>query len=763
MKESCEFSSLIQTLPVGFFRQTTGPKGQWTFVNPYLCALLEFSEKELLSTPAADLFADKKEFRDLLEQLEKNGRVFNVEIKLKTKRKVDVSCLISAVLIRKTAGQEACIESVVENISRRKQTEAQLRESKELFQTVFSNSAVAITVTDDKERIVAWNPFAEKLLGMTKEDMFNKPVQDLYAEKEWRHLRSLRIRQKGMLSDIETKIIRKDGSPLDVIISISIIRDAQGQIAGSIGIMHDITRQKEAERQIKESENKIRVILDNSAAAIILTDEQERIVSWNSYTEQLLGMGKDKLYLKPLGELYPAEEWINIQAADIRKAGSKHHMETKIVCQDGRQVEVDLSVNVLKDANNQIVGSVGIMQDITKQKRVERMLLQAKMAAEEASSAKSLFLANMSHEVRTPMNTVMGMIDLTLDTELNQEQRDNLVTAKNAADILLSLLNDILDLSRVEAGKIQLENIELNIANILQSVCKGLSVLARNKNLELIWETDPAIPPTLIGDPVRIRQILVNLINNAIKFTFKGKVTSTAKLLSLKDGSCELQFSVTDEGVGIPEEKVNTIFEAFTQADASTTRRFGGTGLGLSISKRLVDMMNGRIWVESQEFKGSTFNFTAQLKAPAQAAATVPAATQGPSAAATGTKEIRSLRILLAEDNIVNQKMTVRMLEKRGWTVKSADNGQQVLNYLDKESFDLVLMDAQMPVLDGFETTKLIRDNEKKTGRHIPIVALTARAMTIDQQKCQESGMDGYVAKPIDRQKLYEAIESFFN
>ncbi len=765
-KQHFTFNELLNNLDVGTFRcsgETSNTR--FVFVNATLCQLLGYEEADILKLTVSDIFEDKRKFRYLAENAASLNKVVQEDIHLKAKNQRLLPCSITILAIREGKKTPEYFDVVVRNINDAKRVEKDFRESKELFKTVFNNSAVAMMVADQDEKVVAWNPFTEQLLGMDKMDLFNKPVEELYPPQEWKRIRALQLRQKNVASDIEVQVYKKDGSPLDVSMSLSLIKDADGNIMGSIGIMHDITKQKLAERKIKESENKIRIILDNSAAAITLTDDQERIVSWNRYTEHLFGMTKEDLYLKPVSSLYPPEEWTKIRKAEIRKLGSKHHLETQIIRKDGQPLDVDLSINVLKDANDNIIGSVGILQDITEQKRFQQMLLQAKMAAEEANSAKSLFLANMSHEVRTPMTTITGMIDLTLDSDLTPDQRENLSTVKNAAEILLSLLNDILDLSRVEAGKVHLEDIELNLHNIVQSVCKGLSVLARNKNLELQWQVDSNVPDTLIGDPVRIRQILVNLINNAIKFTFQGKIVTAVKLKGQKDDSYELQFSVTDEGIGIPQDKQNSIFEVFTQADTSTTRRFGGTGLGLSISKRLVEMMGGQIWVESEEFKGSTFFFTAKLKAPSRS--TSPA--QPPSetsiaetAAQLSKKSLASLSILLAEDNVVNQKMVVRMLEKKGWKVRSAENGKQVLDYLDKEPFDVILMDAQMPLLDGFETTKLIRENEKKTGRHIPIIALTARVMAGDEKKCLDCGMDGYVAKPIDRQKLYEVIENSF-
>ncbi|MDP2653005.1 MAG: PAS domain S-box protein [Candidatus Omnitrophota bacterium] len=762
-QEPFAFGNLVSRLGLGAFRRLPGARSKFVFANPVLGGILGYSSDEILEMAWGQLFVDPAKPRELDLRISEAGFCVYEEVRLKAKDKTAVTCLMSCRAVKDGRGRVLWIDGIVEEAAIHKKFEKDLLESRELFRLVFNNSAAAITVTDKEHRIIAWNPYAEKFLGMDKKDLFNTFVKELYPSAEWQRLQTLGIRQRGMLSDIETQVRRKDGSVLDVNLSVSVIKDSGGVVIGTIGIMNDITRQKTAERRIKESENKIRIILDNSAVAITLTDEQDRLVSWNRYAEQLLGFSREELYLKPVKSLYPAEEHDKIRSAEIRKYGSRHHLETRVLKKDGTLIDVDLSVNVLKGSNDQVIGSVGIMQDITEQKRFQQMLLQAKTIAEEANSAKSLFLANMSHEVRTPMNTILGMIDLTLDTEMSLEQRDNLSTAKDAADILLSLLNDIIDLSRVEAGKIQLEQIEMNIHNIVKSVCKGLSVLAQNKKLELAWDVDPAVPETLVGDPVRVRQVLVNLINNAIKFTFQGKIVTSVRVEGAEGDELELRFAVADEGIGIPKDKQNAIFDVFTQADPSTTRRFGGTGLGLSISKRLVEMMNGRIWVESEEFKGSTFSFTARLKTvPEKREVPAPAPDFAEPSGDKPLREIKDLAILLAEDNIVNQKIAARMLEKRGWKVKAVENGQAVLDLMAKEKFDLILMDAQMPIMDGFEATRLIREQEKATKKHIPIIALTARAMTADRTQCLQSGMDGYVSKPIDRQKLYEAIEQLF-
>jgi len=635
-------------------------------------------------------------------------------------------------------------------------------ESKQLFKVVFENSPSAITVTDSQERIVAWNPMAEKMLGMTRVDLFNQPVSSLYTPQEWKRIRSMNIRHKGMLSNIDTQVICKDGSLLDVSASISVLKDTKGKVIGSIGILYDVTREKLAQHQMRESENKLRIILDNSAAAITMTDEKEQIISWNSFAEKLFGMSAQDLICRPVSSLYPPDEWKAIRSLNIRETGFMHHLETKAMRKDGSIIDVDLSVNVLKDDKGKIVGSVGMLQDITDRKRSNEMILQAKLAAEEANSAKSVFLAKMSHEVRTPMNAIIGMIDMTLDTPLNEEQKDNLRVAKDAADNLLSLINDILDLSRAQAGKVVVEEIEINVPDVVKNVCKGLMVIARNKGVDVVWTIDPGIPRLLTGDPVRLRQVLVNLVNNAIKFTHKGKVQVNVQMKSLTEKDCELVFEVIDSGIGIPQKNLPHIFDVFTDAHNSTARRYGGTGLGLAICKKIVEMMRGSIEVDSIEGTGSTFRFTIIFGYQPNVFGNSDGDPKvGVDAVLSSVPpELNHLRILLAEDNTVNQRIAVRILEKLGWKVTVANNGQEVLNILNNQTFDVILMDDNMPLLSGIEATQVIRREEKQTGLHVPVIAMTANAMAGDREKYLASGMDGYVSKPIDRNLLYEEIVS---
>lgn len=759
-----EYQSLVENIPTCLARLTAGTKPKMLFMNSHMRELFGYQEADVEKVLLESLFLERQEYLAFRRQLMAEGLLDRHEVQWKGKRKKALWCSLSATVIYGEKDKAIGIDLHAEDVSRSKRREEELIESKDMFQTVFNNTAAAILVTDKNERLVAWNPYAETLLGMDREDLFNKPIKELYPKSEWQRIRTSKMDRKGIKDDIETQVYRKDGVLREINLSMTVLKDLEGKTMGAIGIMRDITQQKTAERKIRESENKIRVILDNSAAGIILTDEEDKIVSWNKFTEELFGMKKKDLYLKHVSCLYPKEEWAKIAAIDINKTGLLHHFETKIHTRSGDMIDADLSVNVLRDPDNSVTGSVSIIQDITKQKRTQEMLLQAKLAAEEASSAKSLFLANMSHEVRTPINTVIGMIDLTLDGQMDEEQKENLEVAKDASVNLLGLLNDILDLSRVEAGKINLEYIEFHLHNVAHSVVKGMSVLALKKNLDTKLVVDKEVPQLVEGDPVRLRQVLVNLMNNAIKFTHKGTITTEIKVASQDGEDVIILFSVVDEGIGIPQAKQEKIFDIFSQADDSTTRRFGGTGLGLAISKRLTEMMGGRIWVESEEGKGSTFHFTARLKLGKHSSlASVNELEVEDTDAEALREKLKGLRVLLAEDNIVNQKIAVKLLEKQGWIIEAVDNGQDAVDKVLHEKFDVVLMDANMPILDGLEATKLIRDNERKTGKHIPIIALTARAMQDDKTRCINAGMDGYVAKPINRKELFLTIGTIIN
>jgi PAS domain S-box-containing protein len=512
----------------------------------------------------------------------------------------------------------------------------------------------------------------------------------------------------------------------------------------------------------------VKLLLDTVPEAVYGTDLQGNTTFCNPACLRLLGY-KDPsdLLRKNLhalihhtrldGTPYPVEE---CRIYESFRRGSGTHADDEVFWRaDGTSFPAEYWCRPLH-RGEEVIGSVVTFVDITERKQTEQALRKAKDAAEEASLAKSEFLANMSHEIRTPMNGVIGMTALALDTDLTKEQREYLTTVKASADSLLSLLNDILDFSKIEAGKLSFEMIDFTLRDTLQDVIGTLVFQAQQKGLEMTCHVSQDVPHFINGDPTRLRQILVNLIGNAIKFTSRGEVVVKVGVDGWTDGGVSLHFTVKDTGVGVPLEKQKSIFEAFMQVDGSMARKYGGTGLGLTISSRLVEMMGGRIWVESAVGHGSTFHFTARFqlhKIPLSLSPPREGISFASSHSASAGRP--RLDILLAEDNAVNQKLAVRLLEKSGHKVVVAETGKMALKILEQQSFDVVFMDVQMPDMDGLQATAAIRAREEATGKHIPIIAMTAHAMLGDRERCLASGMDGYVSKPINMNALFAAID----
>ena len=501
-------------------------------------------------------------------------------------------------------------------------------------------------------------------------------------------------------------------------------------------------------------------IMDHSLDVICTFDAQGRFLQVNHACKAVWGYSPEELIGRPFHDLVHAADREKTMAVDatILAGEAVNGFENRYLRRDGSVVPMVWTANWSEQHQTNFC----VARDITARKQMESELFRAKEIAEAATKAKGDFLANMSHEIRTPMNGVIGMTSLLLDTPLTGEQNEIAETIQTSAEALLAIVNDILDFSKIEAGKLELEVVDIDLAHVVRGTLRLLREIAKAKGLELHSSIHAEVPTKLRGDGGRLRQVLINLINNAIKFTPDGEVALHVSVDRQSEETAFLRFRVTDTGIGIKPETQARLFQAFTQADGSISRSYGGTGLGLAICKQLVEKMHGSIGVESSPGAGSTFWFTAELPLQRNAVAEIaPQETrdniQTESLTCSGTG--RGLRVLVAEDNLVNQRIALAHLKKMGYSCDTVANGLEVLDALGRIPYDLILMDVQMPEMDGFEATRRIRELEKATGRRTRIVAMTAHAMAGDRERCLAAGMDDYVSKPLRKDDLLRALK----
>ena len=624
---------------------------------------------------------------------------------------------------------------------------------KEKLELTLCSIGDGVITTDIDGRILTMNKSGEIITEWPSESVVNKPlfeilkVVDRDTKIPLKDLLSLAI-EKGQALGLKknTVLITKNNNIKYVSASISPIKMPKG-IIGVVIVFRDITRIRQAEENL----SRYRILSDKANDIIIFTDIDGNITEANNAASVLYGYKKDEIIGKSIFELINPDRQLPIKIQLGGESNEGIFYEAIAKKKDGTNFFVEASMQSTLIGSEKVL--LSIQRDITERKKTRRELEEARERAEAANYAKSEFLANMSHEIRTPLNGMLGMIDLTLLTDLNKEQKENLSTAKTCASNLLNLINDILDFSKIEAKKLTLENINFDISEFIKQIIKPHSIKAEEKGLNFNYRIDDRIPEILNGDSNRLKQVIDNLLDNAIKFTSRGEINLEVKLNYNSKEAIKLEFSVSDTGIGIDTKDKDKIFGTFNQADSSITRKYGGTGLGLAISKHLVEMMDGNIGIESEKGKGSVFSFTVKLYPAKEESYDIAIKSEAISASED------SLKVLVAEDDMINQIVIKRMLLEAGHIVEVVNNGEEVLESVAKKDFDIILMDIQMPKMDGVEAARKVRRREKGTGKYTPIVALTAYALEGDKEKYISLGMDEYISKPIRINNLLKTIE----
>jgi PAS domain S-box-containing protein len=655
---------------------------------------------------------------------------------------------------------------------RRRRAEDNLRAIEERYVSLAERTRMGVLLMDLEGRILDANQVLLDLAGVTREECLGKSVYDFISPvgaAEVKARMEALIQAGRSTGPSQHRMRRSDGREPWVEVQGSRV-ERNGTPHAIHCIVSDVTLQRETEAALRESEQRFRNLFENAAIGIYRTTPGGNVLEANPALLKMLGYDTvEELAARNLeDEDFEPSYQRSAFKARIERDGEIRGLESCWIRRDGAAIFVRENARVIRGEDGGTLYYEGTVEDVSEQRQAEERLdvyanelrarnedlRRALEAAEEATRSKSRFLANMSHEIRTPMNGVIGMIDILADTPLNAEQRECVDVVRGSAQSLLGILGDILDLSRIEAGRLPLESVPFDLAGVVEGTLDFCRLAAGAKGLQLGLDLAPEASCRVIGDPNRLRQVLTNLICNAVKFTEAGSVrVAVVPVPADPEGRARFRFNVTDTGIGIDQQAGAALFSPFSQVDASSTRRYGGAGLGLAISRQLVELMGGHIGYESRPGEGSTFHFEQPFHLPAGGAAGPPPAPQplAPPAHA---------RILLVEDNAVNQRIAEAMLSRAGLETVVAANGRQAVDLLAQGGFDLVLMDVQMPEMDGLEATAAIRALEAAAGGPVrtPVIAMTANAMSGDRQRCLEAGMDDYVSKPFVQAELLAAI-----
>ncbi|XZE36276.1 PAS domain S-box protein [Pirellulaceae bacterium SH501] len=675
------------------------------------------------------------------------------------------------------------------DVTEKRLKDAALLESEQNFRGTFENAAIGIAQVSIEGRWTKVNPVLcsilgyteDELLGMTSQAITYEDDKDSCEEKTHEAIR-------GVLQSfcLEKRYMRKDGEAVWVRVSASVVRDTEGRPTHFVKVIEDIHRRKQTElelQQYHERVEKLSLVASKTQHSVVITDANGKIEWCNEAFSRLTGYELREVVGRKPGEFLQGEQTDPEAIVAIRKSLlERSSIAIEIVNYDasGKSYWIELKIDPVLDDSGTLTNYIATQIDITERKKFEQNLCQAKQAAELANKAKSEFLAAMSHELRTPLNGVIGMAELLAESNLDQRQKSFVDTCRRSGQALLTLINDILDFSKIESGKLELDSHPFELMQLAYEAVDVIAYRAEQKGVKLrLYSKNPGTLP-LLGDSHRLRQVLTNLVGNAVKFTDQGSVTVEIDVISSSDQNAQVRFKVKDTGIGIPADRLQDLFKEFSQVDRSASRRFNGSGLGLSISKSIVEAMGGTIGVNSIEGIGSEFWFQVSFQRDRASQYSTPVSCEGTNGFVSLNKDressspstnvgssvqdtsrlANSIRVLLAEDNPTNQMFAQEVISRQGWICEVVDNGRRAVEAIHASHFDLVLMDCQMPEMDGFAATAAIRRREQETGSAIaiPIIALTANAIKGDRERCLLSGMDAYLPKPFAPKSLLELI-----
>jgi two-component system, sensor histidine kinase and response regulator len=749
------FRTLSEAAPIGIYQ--SDELGNTTFLNRRLLELMGMSLEEAHGSgwQRAIHPEDREQIVNARLAATSRHEVFASSYRFLTRGGVERHIEALATPTYSEKGEFLCYVGVVQDVTERREAEQRLREQTTYLNTLVEGSPIGIVAEDENGKIQTSNQAFRELFGYSVDELKGKSIDELLTSEEEReeakeltrsvlagnpvHKTVKRRHKSGILVDVETY-----GVPLVM----------DGVLRGGVALYQDISEQVQAQKALRDSEELFRTLSSTAPVGIYLADAEGRTVYGNDWLFEKAGLAAEAIKGTGWQACIHPEDFDRVKAMFGRalEHGGLYTLGHRIISTSGAILWVEASIRALYAQDGKSKGFVGVVQDITERHEAAERLREAKEAAEAANRAKSEFLANMSHEIRTPMNGILGMTELALDTELTGEQREYLGMVRSSAISLPGIINDILDFSKIEAGKLELESSPFSLMDCIEEALFPLAVRAHEKGLELTWAVDPQIPERLMGDATRLRQVLINLAGNAVKFTKEGEVSLRAERLQSTEGKEQVQFVVEDTGIGIPEEKQRKIFEAFTQADASTTREFGGTGLGLSISMKLVRLMGGEIWVESRAGAGTKFCFTVKLDLPPEAAKEL---------TRDADQTLRGATVLVADDHEVNRRLLQALLPGWGMEVSLAANGREAVEKFGArmkkgDPFSVVLLDRNMPRMSGMEAAERIR---RMAGRQqTAILILTSSPAVEDVELVKKLGITRRLAKPLQRAELRQAL-----